>query len=173
MRPVKKPALPVATRKRQIANKAKWNQERSADAARFFTIGYSGRTLEEMVAVLKEHGVRTLVDIRHDAISVHRPEMSKKNLSRTIEESGMQYLHRPDLGIPREIRTRAAKAGSRDVLWSWYDANVAASLADLRRFFHGMEEPAALMCLELDPQECHRHRLALTLERAGFASFDL
>ena len=37
----------------------------------------------------------------------------------------------------------------------------------------GCYSPLALMCVELDPHECHRHRLCLALERAGYRSFDL
>jgi hypothetical protein len=29
------------------------------------------------------------------------------------------------------------------------------------------------MCTELDPQECHRHRLCLALEHMGLRGFDL
>jgi hypothetical protein len=56
--------LPSAPVKQQIANKAEWNESRSPDLADFFTFGYSGRKTEEILGLLKQHGVRTLVDIR-------------------------------------------------------------------------------------------------------------
>jgi hypothetical protein len=40
-------------------------------------------------------------------------------------------------------------------------------------FMNGFEHPVALMCTEIDPHECHRHRLSLALEGMGLNGFDL
>src|SRR5437016_4891431 len=160
-------SLPSATVKQQIANKIHWNDERSADAADFFTIGYTGRRIEEIVVLLKEHDVRTLVDIRQNPVSMYRPELSKANLAKTLEANGLCYAHRPQLGVPRDIRAKAIETGSRDVIWDWYDANVVSSCLNLHSFLNGFEHPVALMCTEIDPLECHRHRISLALEAMG------
>jgi uncharacterized protein (DUF488 family) len=165
--------LPTASRKRQIGSKQTWNAARSAERADFFTLGYSGRKIEEILAVLKQHRVRTLVDIRQNPISVHRPETSKNNLSKFLARHHINYAHHPELGVPRDIRAKAAAAGSRQVLWTWYDARIGAACPDPRGFLKTVDPPAAFMCMELDPCECHRHRLALAFEAAGLASFDL
>jgi uncharacterized protein (DUF488 family) len=169
----KRRSLPTASVRRQIANRASWNESRPAARADFFTIGYSGRKLEEIIAVLQQHAVRTLVDIRRNPISVHRPEMSQGNLAIRLEENGMRYAHAPQLGVPRDIRAKATAAGSRDVIWAWYDESVIAAHPDLRALLNGFEHSVALMCTELDPHECHRHCLALALEGMGLKSFDL
>ncbi|MGH9782802.1 MAG: DUF488 family protein, partial [Terriglobia bacterium] len=70
--------------KQQIANKAGWNESRSPQQADFFTFGYSGRKIEEILELLKQFGVRTLVDIRQNAVSMYRPELSKVNLARLL-----------------------------------------------------------------------------------------
>lgn len=165
--------LPTAPVKQQMANKTTWNDSRSLEDADFFTIGYSGRKTDEIIALLKQHGVRTVVDIRQNAVSMYRPELSKGNLCQLLQENGMCYAHEPRLGVPRDIRAKAIETGSRDVIWAWYDENVVASLLSLHSFLNGFEHPVALMCTEIDPHECHRHRLCLALEAMGLTSFDL
>jgi len=166
------PTLPV---KQQLKNKSNWNDARSAEHADFFTLGYTGRKTEDLIAILKAHGVRTLVDIRQNAISMYRPELSKANLARLITENGMGYVHFAQLGVPRDIRAKAIDTGSREVIWQWYDDNVITSFIghNLHFFLNCVDHPVALMCTEIDPQECHRHRLSLALERLGLKGFDL
>jgi uncharacterized protein (DUF488 family) len=167
-------SLPTVPVKQQAANKLLWNDARSAETADFFTIGYTGRKTEEILALLKEHGVQTLVDIRQNPVSMYRPELSKNNLAKLLENNGLSYVHLPQLGVPRDIRAKAIETGSRDVIWSWYDENVITPfLGNLHGFLNGFEHPVALMCTEIDPHECHRHRLSLALEGMGLRSFDL
>lgn len=167
--------LPSATLKQQASFKALWNSGRSPDNADFFTLGYTGRTTEDLLDSLVCHGVRTLVDIRQNAVSMYRPDLSKANLKRAVEVRGMCYAHLPQLGVPRDIRAKAITAGTREVIWSWYDEAVVATYlgGNLHRFLNEVEHPVALMCTELCPQECHRHRLFLALESMGLRGFDL
>lgn len=167
--------LPSASAKKQAENKAVWNKTRRPDSAFFFTIGYTGRPLDEFLQLLISNGVRTLLDIRQYPVSMYRPEMSKNNLCRSVEACGLIYSHLPQLGVPRDIRARAIETGTRDVIWEWYDQNIVAHYVsrNLHRFFNTLEHPVALMCVEVDPHECHRHRLSLALEARGLTSFDL
>lgn len=165
--------MPIASLKKQLANRLAWNESRPPRLAAFFTVSYSGRTAEEMIAALREHSVWTLVDVRHNAVSLHRPEMSKGNLAKLLEAHGIAYVHAPQLGVPNDVRAEAAAAGDREVIWTWFDRHVAASPPDLRAFIESFQQPVALMCMELDPQYCHRHRLALALEKTGLRSFDI
>src|SRR5690349_4759187 len=96
-------SLPTAGVKAQTENKALWNEGRSLEAADFFTIGYTGRKVEEIIDALKKNGVRTLVDIRQNPVSMYRPELSKSNLNRALEAEGIHYEHIPELGVPRDI----------------------------------------------------------------------
>jgi uncharacterized protein (DUF488 family) len=167
--------LPTVPVKRQLENKTLWNEARSAQEADFFTLGYTGRKIDEILSVLKSNGVRSLVDVRQNPVSMYRPELSKGNLSRLLQENAIQYIHLPQLGVPRDIRAKAIDSGNRDVIWKWYDENVISSFVgqNLHFFLNGFEHPVALMCTEIDPQECHRHRLCLALEQMGMRSFDL
>jgi uncharacterized protein (DUF488 family) len=168
-------ALPSAAPKQQTENKSLWNETRSIGRADFFTLGYTGRKFEDLLSTLLSAGVRTLVDIRQNAVSMYRPELSKNNLRTALEAAGVAYVHLPELGVPRDIRAKAIAAGSRDVIWTWYDEHVAKPYAgaNLHRFLNTVEHPVAMMCAELDPTECHRHRLCVALEVKGLRGFDL
>jgi uncharacterized protein (DUF488 family) len=159
--------------KRQIASKAEWNESRSPEQADFFTFGYSGRKTEEILATLKQHGVRTILDVRHNPVSMYRPELSKGNFTKLLQQNDIQYAHAPELGVPRDIRAKAIETGTRDVIWEWYDEHVVSSHLSLHIFMNAFEHPVALMCTEIDPHECHRHRLSLALEGMGLNGFDL
>ena len=167
--------LPTASSKQQVEQKTVWNEGRSAANADFFTVGYSGRKTEVILESLVSNGVRTLVDIRQNPVSMYRPELSKKNLDESLKEIGVNYVHLPELGVPRDVRGMAIESGSRDVIWEWYDENVVEPYLgnNLHAFLNGFEHPVALMCTEIDPHECHRHRLSLALEGLGMRGFDL
>lgn len=167
--------LPTASVKRQAENKILWNDGRSAASADFFTIGYTGRKTDELLDTLRSNGVRTLLDVRQIPVSMYRPDLSKGNLRQLAEAHGMEYAHMPELGVPRDIRAKAIETGSRDVIWEWYDEYVVEPYfrMNLHRFLNSVEHPVAMMCVEIDPRECHRHRLFLALEQMGLRGFDL
>lgn len=166
--------LPSAPTKKQIENKDIWNELRSSANADFFTLGYTGRKIDEIVTALLAYNVRTLVDIRHNPISMYRPELSKNNLCRFLATKGIEYAHVQEWGVPRDIRAKAIETGTRDVIWQWYDKAVAEFLGwNLHYFLNRFEHPVALMCTEIDPHECHRHRLSLALESLGMRGFEI
>jgi uncharacterized protein (DUF488 family) len=156
----------------QHQNKADWNEARRLVQADFFTVGYMRRDIRAFLAVVAAAGVSTVVDVRHTPVSMYKPDFSKGNLSRHLEAVGIAYLHMRNLGVPRDIRSRAAGKSTRDAIWEWYDEHVIPSLS-LHAFFNSADHPVALLCMELDPTACHRHRLALALERLGLRGFDL
>lgn len=164
--------LPSLPKKVQLENKESWNEERSKESADFFTVGYSGRNIEEFISALTGAGVACLVDVRANPVSMYKPDFSKSNLERHLAQSRIAYLHLPDLGVPRDIRGKAMATGDRGAIWQWYDKYVASEFR-LHRFFNMAEHPVAFMCTELDPTTCHRHRLSLALEQTGLSSFDL
>ncbi|OFV98269.1 MAG: hypothetical protein A3H28_08070 [Acidobacteria bacterium RIFCSPLOWO2_02_FULL_61_28] len=167
--------LPSASAKQQVVRQGLWNDGRTAESADFFTIGYTGRKTEELLETLRSAGVRTLLDVRQTPVSMYRPELSKSNLRQLVESYGMLYVHMPELGVPRDIRAKAIETGSRDAIWEWYDEYVVDPYLrmNLHHFLNSVEHPVAMMCVEIDPAECHRHRLFLALEGMGLRGFDL
>ncbi len=171
LRPLK---LPSRKPRERIESKALWNEGRSSDGADFYTIGYEGRSTDDLIAALTGAGVRTLIDVRYTPLSMYRPELSKTNFRKLIETAGMTYLHCQELGVPKDIRAKAIDTGTRDTIWDWYDSNVVHEHFNFNlHWFLNLEHPAALMCVEYDPEECHRHRIALALEKNGLRGYDL
>jgi uncharacterized protein (DUF488 family) len=171
VRPLK---LPSRSARVRAESKALWNEARSVAGADFFTIGYEGRSTPDLLAALQSAGVQLLLDIRHSPVSMYRPELSKRNFCEILAQKGMEYLHVPQWGVPRPIRAQAIEAGSREPIWQWYEANVVEPFfaRNLHRFLN-LGNPLAMMCMEADPCECHRHRLFLALEKQGLRGFDL
>ena len=70
--------LPSASRDEQISGRDMWNRNRSESGAHFYTLGYTGRKLEELIARMLGAGVQTLLDIRQNPVSMYRPELSEE-----------------------------------------------------------------------------------------------
>ena len=167
--------LPTSSKGQQVTSKALWNDGRSPADADFFTFGYSGRPTDEILEALRNAGVSTVVDIRFTPLSMYNPDFSKRNLQRIVEGYGLTYMHLRWLGVPREIRARAADAGDLNLIWDWYDREAIARFIghNLHMFFNMADHPVALMCTEVDPKACHRHLLFQALEDRGLRGFDL
>jgi uncharacterized protein (DUF488 family) len=158
----------------RLENKALWNEARTPDLADFFTCGYEGRKTEDLFEAFVAAGVRVVLDIRFNPVSMYRPELSKTNLERGLNALEIQYLHIREWGVPRQIRARALETGSRASIWEWYDALVVEPHfhRNLHRFLN-LDHPVAMLCMECDPTECHRHRIFMALENQGLRGFDL
>ncbi len=147
----------------------------AGDESDFYTIGYQGRDIEGFVGALLDAGVVTLVDIRFNPVSQFKPAFSRRNLTRALAAAGIEYVHMRELGVPSEIRRRAKATGCVDDIWRWYDDHVLLRFVsrNLNWFFDGANHPVAMMCVEREPGDCHRHRLADALGRHGLASCDI
>lgn len=121
----------------------------------FVSVGYEGRSLDDLVDLLRDHDVDVLVDVRQRAIS-RKPGFSRRALSDALINAGIEYVHEPDLGNPKDNR-EALRRGSgaarnrylrllRDSAASTFEATVARA----------QTERVALLCFERQHEECHR-----------------
>jgi uncharacterized protein (DUF488 family) len=124
---------------------------------RIFTIGYEGATVPEFIAALKQAGIERVIDVRALPLS-RRPGFSKSPLKGALEEAGIDYIHLKALGTPAEGRA-AARAGRHAELERIYSGQLelpeaiaqSAQMLELAR-----EKPSALLCMEREPEHCHR-----------------
>ena len=124
---------------------------------RIFTIGYEGTTVGEFLEALKQAGVERVIDVRALPLS-RRPGFSKTPLRAALEEAGIEYVHLKALGTPAEGRA-AARAERHADLERIYAGQLelpeamaqSAQMLDLAG-----EKPSALLCMEREPQDCHR-----------------
>jgi uncharacterized protein (DUF488 family) len=170
-RPLKLPTKPARAR---AESKALWTEARSPQWADFFTLGYEGRTTKELFDALLGAGVQCVLDIRYNPVSMYRPELSKNNLQQALGRKGLAYFHLREWGVPRSVRAKAAQTGTRETIWQWYDECVIGPhfRRNLHRFLN-FGYPVAMLCMECDPRECHRHRIFMALESQGLRGFDL
>jgi uncharacterized protein (DUF488 family) len=161
--------------KQQHLSRDAWNLTRPSRDADFYTVGYSGRSLEDLIESLRRHQIQTLIDTRFTPFSMHRQEFNRTNLEVELPLSSIDYVHSPQLGVPKDIRLIASYEDNREFIWTWYDEYVCKRYfaRNLDRFFNALFHPVAFMCTELDPASCHRHRLALHLEGLGLRSHDI
>lgn len=136
---------------------------------RVYTIGYEGRTFEDFLDVLNEHGISAVADVRANPYS-KRTEFSYEFLKEKLENEGFRYYSFKKLGTPRKLR-EAFKSGkiSRHAFKMKF-------LEHLSRNFQALEKlekiandvPTVLMCYERNPRKCHRSIIAEILEGREF-----
>lgn len=159
----------------QLHNKMIWDLSKLNEFD-FYTIGYSQiPDIVSFIDRLNSAGVETLVDVRHEPVSQYRPEFSKARLEEAVRVAGIDYAHYSSLGIPKQVRARVKNKSNYDFLWNWYDKHIIPLLENgfYDNIIKNLKHPVAYMCVELDPTKCHRHRIALALERRGLRGLDL
>lgn len=124
------------------------------------TIGYEGIDIDRFLSLLREHAIETVVDVRELPLS-RKPGFSKKALADTLNLSGLEYVHLPDLGCPKPIRSRYRADGN----WKRYTEGFLKylntqdeALADLASM--AAISNCALLCFEADYNYCHRSMVA-------------
>ena len=80
-----------------------------------YTIGHSTRTLDELVAALRAHGIGTLVDIRAFPMSRRMPWFNRESLEVELPKCGIDYVWMKELGGHRKkIRDDSPNTGLRN-----------------------------------------------------------
>jgi uncharacterized protein (DUF488 family) len=145
--------------------------------ADFYTVGYEKLKIEELFTLLRETGVRCLVDVREAPWS-RVPDYCKDALEDRLSTLGaatgytIRYYSMPALGNPPE--NRKSDRPVREIL-AFYREHVRTRCRELEELREIIKKcPTALMCYEADPAECHRSVLAATLaEKYGLTYADL
>jgi uncharacterized protein (DUF488 family) len=124
------------------------------------TAGYEGRTVDEFLNLLMESGIARLIDVRFNPVS-RRYGFHKSTLSRLCGYLDIDYQHLPELGIPGSERGSLAVAGGHQALFVGYQQGLESKGAALSRVVDLLRgQPSVLVCMEADPQFCHRNVLA-------------
>ncbi|HLI12339.1 MAG TPA: DUF488 domain-containing protein [Alphaproteobacteria bacterium] len=142
----------------------------SPSAPLVLTIGHSTRSLEALIAMLRAHGVRRLVDVRTIPRSRHNPQYNADHLAEALPAAGISYEHRKGLGGLRHPRKDSPNGGWRNAGFRGYadymqTAEFAAELAALEALAE--EGRLAIMCAEAVPWRCHRSLIADALTVDG------
>jgi uncharacterized protein (DUF488 family) len=131
------------------------------------TLGYGKRTIDEVIALLREHEVEYLVDVRSAPWSKYQPDFSHDALKTHLRAAGITYLYMGE------------ELGGRPKDRSYYDEDTVnygrlkespafrEGIGRLRKAWDGGYR-VALLCSEARPENCHRTKLiAKTLVEEG------
>ena len=130
------------------------------------SIGYEGKTVEDLVVQLLEQDVRVLVDVRLTPLS-RKPGLSKTKLCEALEAVGIGYVHHRALGNPKDNRAgfRAGEPESRARYREVLDTVAATdALGHVSELLDG--GVVALLCFEQNHAECHRDIVVRRLMKA-------
>ncbi|HOL69866.1 MAG TPA: DUF488 domain-containing protein [Bryobacteraceae bacterium] len=137
---------------------------------KIYTIGHSTRSLPEFVELLREHGVRRVVDVRTVPRSRHNPQYNRESLPAALGHEGIAYTHMPELGGLRHPRKDSPNTAWRNASFRGF-----ADYMGTPQFDAGLDklmelagrEPVALMCAEAVPWRCHRSLISDALTARG------
>ena len=129
-----------------------------------YTIGYGGRTPDELIGLLQDRGIKSIVDVRlrPDRSSMGTYAKAKdpwRGIERLFSDAGIQYFSFVELGNvfldfeDWERRYRLLMDQSADVL--------------LERLLQ-VSTPVCLLCAEKLANRCHRTIIAEHLARRGY-----
>jgi uncharacterized protein (DUF488 family) len=140
-----------------------------------FSIGHSTRPIEEFLALLRAHGVNTLLDIRTIPRSRHNPQFGQQALEFAL--GAIVYVHLPELGGLRHERF-----DSPNLAWRNESFRGFADYMLTKEFAHGIQRlldltaqagPLAIMCAEAVPWRCHRSLVSDALLARGVRVQDI
>ena len=128
-----------------------------------YTIGHSTRSLDELVALLRENGIDLLVDVRRFPGSKRYPHFGKDQLEASLPHAGIEYRHMEALGgrrtpgkdSPNDYWQNAQFRGYADHMQSEEFQSALAEVIDWSQTRH-----VVLMCAEAVPWRCHRQMIS-------------
>lgn len=122
--------------------------------AEIYTIGHSNHSSIALIALLQQHGITAVADVRSTPYSRMQPQFNRESLKRALQEQGIAYVF-----LGKELGARSEQAecyiGGKvqfDIL-----ARQPLFLQGLDRLINGLNEyRISLLCAEKDPLDCHR-----------------
>jgi uncharacterized protein (DUF488 family) len=138
------------------------------------SIGHSTRSLDELTALLREHRVSVVADVRTAPGSRRLPQFAKASLAAELSPRHLAYVHLPELGGFRRPRP-----DSRNTAWRNESFRGYADYMERPEFQIGLERllglregpdgpwSVAMMCAEALPWRCHRSLIADVLLARG------
>jgi uncharacterized protein (DUF488 family) len=136
-------------------------QEVAKQEPGLFTIGYEGRDIDLFLNILIQNYVDILVDVRKNPFSMNF-NFTKNKLRTYLENSGIQYIHIPELGIEGEKRKHLSTPNDYEKLFEDYERT---TIKENPEFIDNIvklsqDHRVALMCFEADIKMCHRGIIA-------------
>lgn len=128
-----------------------------------FTLGHSTHSLEAFMALLRQHEVAAVADVRSSPYSRFNPQFNRELLSEELKAQGISYVF---LGRQLGARSKDPACYEKGRVQFPRLAKTPLFLEGIERIMRGADAyRITLMCAEKDPIECHR---ALLVSRKLF-----
>jgi len=119
-----------------------------------FTIGHSTHSAEAFLALLRQHRVDAVADVRSSPFSRFNPQFNREPLEQLLKSNGIRYVF-----LGKELGARSEDRSCYDNGRVQYARLAQAPLfqSGLDRVLQGAARyRVALLCAEKEPLECHR-----------------
>lgn len=120
-----------------------------------YTIGYSGRSIDDFIALLVQHKITALCDVRSVPYSSRNPQFNREALKRSLKSQNIDYVF-----LGEELGARPKDPSCYVDGKAIYQKIASSALfkEGLERIEIGLQKGyvLALMCAERDPMTCHR-----------------
>ena len=131
------------------------------DRIRLYTIGFTKKSAEQFFGLLRDAGVKRVIDIRLNNTSHLAAFAKKDDLKYFLREiCGIDYVHRQDMAPSQELLDAYKKnKGS----WELFESGFVDLITERALQDHVSAEEldgACLLCSEHEPDHCHRRLLA-------------
>ena len=137
-----------------------------------YTMGFSNRSWEETLEILKVFKIGRLVDIRTLPGSKHTPQFNLEHLQKELPKSGIEYIHMKSLGGLRKpvkdstVNSAWQNSGFRGYADYMQTQGFVAALDELLRMIK--EKPTVYCCTEAVFWRCHRQLVSDALRVRGY-----
>lgn len=133
---------------------------------KLYTIGFTGKSAEKFFDLLRNNGVKKIVDTRINNVSQLAGFAKGSDLKFFAEEIGhMTYEHNVDFAPTKEL---LANYRDKKVTWEQYEIEYL-NLLDMRKIAQKINvdllHEHCLLCSEHTPEKCHRRLLAEYLKQ--------
>ena len=119
-----------------------------------YTIGHSTHTAQELIDLLRLHGITAVADVRSSPYSRMNPQFNRDSFSDLLRDCQITYVF---LGRELGARSKDRSCYSQGKVQYELLARTDLFQAGLDRVTHGMNtHRVALLCAEKDPLTCHR-----------------
>lgn len=153
--------FPAYTIKSKVLSPQEGIEQNSFQEPGLFTIGYEGRDIDFFLNILIRNAIDILVDVRKNPFSM-KFNFTKNSLKNDLENSGIRYIHIPELGIEGEKRKELTSLKDYEKLFQDYEKTtikenpeILDKIAELSKVHR-----VVLMCFEADINMCHRGVIA-------------
>ncbi|MDS3861650.1 DUF488 domain-containing protein [Thermosynechococcaceae cyanobacterium BACA0444] len=119
-----------------------------------FTIGHSNHDMNSFIALLQQHGVTAIADVRSQPYSRFLPQYNREALQKILDNHGIKYVF-----LGRELGARPSNPDCYVEGKAVYEkiANTDLFHEGVKRVQKGLQKhKISLLCAEKDPLTCHR-----------------